>query len=97
MFVLDQNHSELTERHTRQRFRRRGGLSKRSDVERLSQTAITAVRKDTAAHVSLPSQLVKEQSASGNDRTQPEDRLIALVVQGSSKPTDSAQSRMNLI
>ena len=36
MFVLDQNHSELTERHTRKRFRPRGGLSKRSDVERLS-------------------------------------------------------------
>jgi hypothetical protein len=62
MFVLDQNHSELTERHTRQRFRRRGGLHENGATStRLSQTAITAVRKDTAAHVSLPSQLVKEQ------------------------------------
>jgi hypothetical protein len=88
-FILDTNHSELTERHTRRRFRPRGGLqpkttpegvsahepvskprphpkaspptnasrrSKPSDSRSLAIDCLPAVRKDPAAHVSLPSQ-----------------------------------------
>jgi hypothetical protein len=75
MFVLDQNHSELTERHTRKRFRPRGGLSKRSDVDAsLKRLPVAAAARTPPPTFLFPSQPVKEQR--NRERQNPTGRPV---------------------